>query len=47
MDGSIKTAIQGSDVSVADERKIDQVVSELDRSQVVDCITDRMLKAGL
>ena len=35
VDGSIETARQGCDVSVADERKIDQVVSELDRYQVV------------
>ena len=33
--GSIETARQGCDVSVSDERKIDQVVSELDRYQVV------------
>ena len=30
VDGCIETARQGRDVSVADERKIDQVVSELD-----------------
>ena len=35
VDGSIETARQGCDVSVADERKIDQVVSEFDRYQVV------------
>ena len=35
VDGSIETARRGCDVSVVDERKIDQVVSELDRYRVV------------
>ena len=35
VDGYIETAKQGYDVSVADKRKIDQVVSELDKYHVV------------
>ena len=35
MDGSIETAKRSGDVSVTDERKIDQVVSELDRYDIV------------
>lgn len=35
VDGSIETAKRSGDVSVTDERKIDQVVSELDRYDIV------------
>jgi len=35
MDGYIETARRSGDVSVVDERKIDQVVSELDKYGVV------------
>ena len=35
VEGSIETARGGCDISVVDERKIDQVVSELDKYRVV------------
>ena len=35
VEGSIETARQNCDANVVDERKIDQVVSELDKYQVV------------
>ena len=45
VDGSIETATQERDVSVVDERKIDQVESELSRYQVV--VTACWRRSGL